>query len=152
MSETITKKNTELCKLKLSTDSKRGFEIFIQSSHAFASLFGAADKRTFKLGGVECVVPRGGNESNIPGVAGFFKTGASDFAYDDRLNLSLLLAKELEKGVTFNFGVFPISEDKINEYISRFKEQIKMIYLTYMKPVSVSITFSTCTVETEDHD
>lgn len=151
MSETVKKNNTELCKLKLSTTPSKGFEIFIQSNHNFSFL---AEKggNTFALGNVKCFKPRGGDGFQLAGVAGYFQTGAMTFESDGRLNLSILLAQDLEKGVTFNFGVFPLAEDKIMDYISKFKEQIKMIYLTYMKPVSVSVTFSTETVETENHD
>ena len=68
------------------------------------------------------------------------------------LNLSMLLARDLKSGVTFNFGVMPIGEEKIAEYLATFKNQVKMIYLSYMKPVSISMVISTETVEREAFD
>ena len=142
---------TELCRLKMSLNTERGFEIHLQSNHNFSFLSNPKDG-IFKLGGVECFIPRNGDGSNLPGVAGYFSLAKDRYELEHYLNLSLLLAKDLQKGVTFNFGCFPISDDKINELASNWKQQVKMLYLSYMKPISVSVMISTETVEVEPHD
>lgn len=141
----------ELCKIKAFVTPERGFEIFLQSPHNF-SIFAANTKDTFKLGNVDCYLPRHGDGSQLNGVNGIFITEKDRFQRDNFFNLALLLARDIDKGVTFNFGVFPISEEKITEYLQNFKQQIKMLYLTYMKPIGISVIINTQTVEVEGHD
>ena len=141
----------ELCKIKALVSPERGFEIYLQSNYSFA-LFASPRDGNFKLGGVECYMPRNGNGGQLNGVNGTFLTEKDRFQHDGYLNLSMLLAKDLAKGVTFNFGVFPISEDKITEYLQNFKQQVKMLFLTYMKPINISVIINTSTVEVENHD
>jgi len=141
----------QLARLKIDVTTERGLEIYLQSQHNF-SILANPKQGTFKLGGVDCMIPLGGDGYQIPGVMGCFRTQKECFQHDGFLNLSMLLARDLQKGVTFNFGLFPINEEKVLEYIQGFKQQTKLIYLTYMKPISVSVTFSTETVELSSDD
>jgi len=146
------KKTLELCKLTISSSPERGFEIFLQSEYDFNKLFAAKGDKTFNLGGVKCGIPRNGDGYQLQGVRGYFNTHSETFEYEGFLNLSLLLAKDIKNGVTFNFGVFPISQEKIQQYAENFKQQVKMIYLTYMKTIKYSVVFNTVTIEEEQHD
>ena len=155
MAENVTAKvngqKTDVCRLKISTTPERGLEIFLQSNHNF-SMFGDAKQGTFKIGGVECVIPRNGNGSQLPGVPGYFYTEKERYQVENYLNLSMLLAKDLKSGVVFSFGVFPISDDKIRELGDNWRTQAKLIYLTYLRPFSVSVVVSTETVERVPED
>ena len=152
--ESITTKKSDgskidLGKINIHVSSERGLQITLQSNRNFRFLTDETDK-TFKLGGVDCFVPRGGNGYQLPGVFGYFRTEKESFQAENYLNLSMLLAKDINKGVTFNFGIFPLSEDKVNELASNFKQQIKMLWATYMREINVSMTFTASIVETEE--
>ncbi len=151
----VTKQNgktNELCKIKLSNDPDNGFQIYVQSNHNFAFLASQGKQETWKFGGIDCLHPRQGSGSQLPGVPGYFDCGKDRFFVEGNMNLSLLLAKNIKDGVTFSFGLLPIGEDKLNEYIQLMKTQVKLIYLTYMRRISVSAPFTTSIIETENFD
>lgn len=111
------------------------------------SVFANKDKGVFKLGGRECFYPKINNDSlSESGVKGLFSTDPY-FMIENQPNLSLLLAKDLKGGVTFNFGAVPIPESKLATYINSFKEQVKTLYHLYLKPVDVSVNITTELVE-----
>lgn len=122
-------------------------EIKLQSSIDW-KMFKRAGKDTIKIGNVECYYPR--NDS-VPGVKGFFYYD-NVFENNDFPNLCLILAKEIEKGVTFVFNSYPISEVRIKNWIQKFNEQIKILYLSYCKPINISISITSEIVEREFHD
>jgi hypothetical protein len=154
-STTITAKHNgarkELCRIHVKASSDEGLKIFLQSNHNFNFLADLGERK-MKIGGVECYVPRNGDGSNIPGVPGVFRCSKTDFFADGQPNLSLLLARKLKEGVTFNFGVFPIGEDKVTEFLQQFKLQVKTLYLTYLKPVNQEMVITTETVERSVED
>lgn len=124
-----------------------GFQIYIQSPMSW-KLFCSPDDRVFTLAGVSCSRPRDERLANINGA---FTTNPN-FEYDGYPNLSILLAKNINSGVTFNFGIFPISNKKVQEWIHNFHEQVKTLYLSYCKPVNTRVIFTTATIEPEIHD
>ena len=150
--ETITSKQNgskmELGRVSIHSCGGRGLEIFFQSNKSFRFLADESEK-TFKLGGVDCYYPRNGNGYNLPGVMGVFRTEKETFLSDGFPNLSFLLARDLAKGVTFSFGTFPLSEEKLKEYAENLKAQIKLLFCTYMRDFTIDMTFSTAIVETE---
>jgi hypothetical protein len=142
---------TELAKMTLSFQPERGFEIYIQSNYSWTQF---ASRDVFTLGGVKCFMPKNGNGMQLQNINGQFRT-EKDWFHDgsnNNLNLSILLAVNIKEGVKFNFGVFPITSDKMDELLINFKNTVKMIYLSYCKPVSKSIIFTTETIENEEHD
>ncbi len=102
----------------------------------------------FKFARVDCSYPK---KETLQGIPGRFYTDTV-LEYDNEPNLSFFLAKNLKEGVTFNFGLFPISDEKLLNWIKKFKIQTKIIYLTYCKPFKVRVRFSSETIESEIHD
>jgi len=123
-----------------------GFQIYIQSNLDW-SFLRDPNKQMNQLGKVQCFYPK---SDHLEGIPGFFV--GNGWEADGYPNLWLLLAKDLPKGVVFSFGLIPVSEDKIVNWVARLKEQIKALYLTHLKPVNMSVTFSTTTVENDSHD
>ena len=150
MSEIVKSNKKVIANTVFSSSAEKGLEIFIQSDINFACL---ADKSAgiMTIGGVKCFIPRAGNGTQIPGVPGYFSTEKTVFQLEGYINLSLLLAEKLKDGVKFNFGTFPISPEKLQEYSTSFKQQIKIFYLTYCKPISVETTITAETIEKESH-
>ena len=136
--------------MEIVSSAENGFQIKLKSSRNFKFLTDSTTEKTFKLGGVECFLPRQGNGYELAGVPGQFRTEKDTFHNNGYLNLSLLLAKDLKDGVIFNFGTFPIADDKIEELAVNFKNQIKMIWATYMRDISIAMEFSATIVETEE--
>lgn len=143
----------KICSLLRATvdRSEAGLQIEV-SSPVDWSAFANKTKGLFKLGGVECYTPKDvSNFLSEIGVKGYFSTHP-DFFYENYPNLTLLLARDIQKGVTFNFGLVPIPDSKIELFLTLLKEQAKTIYLTSMKPVRKTIQIDTTTVESERHD
>lgn len=142
-------KKKNICIIKATNTPEKGLEFYLQSDMNF-QLFANPSDKYFNLGGVKCFFPRNGDASNLNGVNGYFSTGSDKFQVENMLNLSLLLARDLKAGVTFNFGIMPIGEEKIAEYLTHFRNQVKMIYLSYMKPVSIRMDITTQVIEYYD--
>lgn len=123
-----------------------GLRIYLQSPLDW-SLFAADKQALFTLGGVECRVPR---SNKLPNVPGHFRAD-NVFDYDDYPNLCLLLAKNLQEGVWFDFGLMAISDDRLIHWAGNLKCQVKILYLTHLKPVNIEIQFTAATVEKESH-
>ncbi len=155
MSENVTVKekgaSLNLGKIELSRDGKNGFQIYLQSDYDFSFL---ADKsrKTFNLGGCECFYPLNGDGSTLNGVNGYFMTNGSKFQNEGFLNLSLLLAKDLKSGVKFSWGCLPLTEEQLMDYGNNFKVQMKLIYCSYIRRISVKMSFSTSIIECENLD
>jgi hypothetical protein len=150
---TTVKKNgsrISLGSMEILSSAENGFQIKLKSSRNFKFLRDSGNDKTFKLGGVDCYLPRGGNGYELPGVPGQFRTEKDMFHINGYLNLSLLLARDLKDGVVFNFGTFPVSDDKIEELAMNFKNQIKIIWATYMRDISIAMEFSATIVENEE--
>ena len=135
--------------IEILSSAENGFQIKLKSNRNFRFCADPSEK-TFKLGGVECFIPRSGNGYELPGIPGSFRTEKDLFHNNGYLNLSILLAKDLKDGVVFNFGTFPIADDKIEELAINFKNQIKTIWATYMRDISIAMEFSATIVETEE--
>lgn len=129
-------------------NDKMEFELSLKSEISFLSLARKDRNATFKIGGVDCFYAV---KERISGVNGNFYAD-NLMEYNDFPNLNLLLAKGLKEGVVFNFGVFPISDDKIQNFCEQLKNQAKIIYLTYFKPIDITVTVTSSTVENESHD
>lgn len=144
VSKTIDK--CPLIDLKINKNTEEGLRITL-SSPVNWDFLAQKGQSVFKLGGVPCYRPR---QETLRDVNGFFVSD-NVYEYNDYPNLNLLLATGIKNGVTFDFGVFPISESKIRNWAVKFKEQVKMIYLTHAKPVYLHVKISTQTVEDEIH-
>ena len=111
-------------------------------------VFRRTNRDTFRIGNVECYYPK---SDTYPGLKSYFYSD-NVFEYNDYPNLNLILAKEIDKRVTFVFNSFPISDQKIRNWAQRFNEQVKILYLSYCKPIVISFVISSETVEREFHD
>ena len=134
-----------ILKVRVARDCDKGLQIFVQSNLDW-SIFGISDKNskpTFILGGIKCFLPK---ENRLPNVPGCFRTD-NVWEWDDSPNLSLLLAQDIQSGVTFDFGLEPISDDKIAAFIANLKTQAKILYFSYLKPVGVEVSVSMEIVE-----
>jgi hypothetical protein len=140
----------DLLIVEVERNPKTGLQLHVKSPKDW-SLFRSNDGKLSNVGGVACYVPR--NE-RVEGIgASFARTTGYDILYYQGLpNLVILLAKDLNEGVTFNLGMFPIAEEVIKRWGEQLKEQVKSLYLTYCKPFKYRIEFTTVTVEVEQHD
>ena len=110
-------------------------------------LFRRNNKETVNIGGVVCYRPR---NTELEGVDSCFSMEASH-EYNGFPNLTMLLAQDIQKGVTFNFPPMPIVESRVLNWLQKMKEDAKIMYLTYCKPVNVSVVITSETVEREIH-
>lgn len=129
--------------VKVIRNPKHGLQIKLQSAQDWSFLRVGDTTRAFKIGGVLCHMPK---KERIEDVPGYFHPRDS-WEYENYPNLCMLLATELSHGVVFNFGMGIVSEEKILMWIARLKEQVKSLYLIYLKPVKVEVFFTTETVE-----
>jgi hypothetical protein len=132
----------KILKVRVNRDCETGLKVFIQSNLDW-SVFMNKEKGTFLLGGVKCFFPK---ESRLPNIPGQFRTD-NEYEYDDFVNLSLLLAEDINKGVTYDFGILAVSDDKIASWIANLKQQAKILYFSYLKPIGIEVCFSTEMVE-----
>lgn len=141
-------KKSSILSVRVKRDDKLGLQLMVKSSIDWGQFKGDGISN---ISGVACFNPR---DSRAKGVSGYFHRGAGyDVLYYENLpNLIILLAKDINDGVTFNLGMFPISEDSIKKWTAALKEQVKVLYLTYCKPFEIRVEFSTQTVEIEQHD
>jgi hypothetical protein len=136
----------KLLEIRVSRTSAKGLEFFIRSTKEW-SLVGNSDM-TCVIGGVECYYPQNMHVQDCIG-----RFGIDDvFDFGDTPNLTMLLAKNIKEGVTFNFGKYPISEEKIKNWLQTFKEQAKCLYFTYIKDIDISVIFTTNLVENDRQD
>ena len=134
----------KLIEIKIQRTSKDGLQIFLKSDLEW-SIFSNTE-RSCKIGGIFCYYPKQEQIEDCPG-----KFGVDDmFDYGgDFPNLTILLAKNIKEGATFNFGKYPVSQDRIGYWLQKFKEQTKIIYFTYFKEFDISMVFTTSIVENE---
>lgn len=123
-----------------------GIEIQIQSNVDWGFL--GNPKRKFNLAGVECAAPMSLQQE---GVNSYFSPDQT-FSYEGMPNLTMLLATNIRSGVKFVFPTMPISDEKIKMWTENFKEDVKILYLTFCKPVDISVEINSRTVEREIHD
>ncbi len=122
-----------------------GLRITLQSPIDFKIL---KRPQKFTLGNVTCFNPR---QEQVDGIDSFFST-AQSYEVNGMPNLTMLLAENLKSGVTFVFPPMPISDKKIREWIEQFREDAKILFLTYVKPVDYSVVITSQTIERETHD
>ena len=138
-----------VCKIRFYRDNEVGLQIELQSNTNWHFLSNK-DDATIKIGGVKCFKPK---QQEIEGVPGYFWS-QNVFEYGGFPNLNILLAENLNNNevVTFKFGFLPISNEKTVDWIKKFKEQVKILYLTYCKPINHTIEINSKTIENETHD
>ena len=136
----------------LSVEVKRNqegwLEIKLQSPIDWKVFKRTTSRDILRIGNIECYYPK---SDTYPGLKSYFYND-NVFEYNDYPNLNLLLAKEIDKGVTFVFNTFPVSDQKIRTWLQRFNEQIKILYLSYCKPINISLVITSETIEREMHD
>lgn len=144
---TISKAGKKILDLEINRDPEKGLVIKITSPISWKALR-HKNNRSITIGGVKCFYPA---VDRIDGAAARF-VADNVYEYDSQPNMALLLAENLSNGVTFNFGLFPISEDKIKDWVNKFKQEAKLVYLTCIKAYSVRLVITSKTIETENHD
>lgn len=132
-----------LLRVNIKKDPNRGLLIHMQSPIEWKMLKDLSKDGTYNFGKVRCHFPLKDSLDDIPG---YFRRDAG-YEFGDYPNLTLLLAERLKDGVTFEFGLFPITDEKINAWSASFKEQVMAIYCNYLKPAEWDMTFTTHMVE-----
>lgn len=138
----------DLLRVKIKRNTQTELEIFVQSHPSYWKFMRRDDQTTFKLAGIVCYKPK---MDRFQGVNGFCYLD-SIHEVQDYPNLALLLAKDIEQGVKFNFGPFPISRERLKDWISKFETQVKMLYFQYSKPQEYSLDITTELVQKERMD
>lgn len=149
INETKSVSGVKLLDLQVQRNADSRLRITLQSSPELWAFLRHESGQKINIGGVKCFRPK---NDQLQGVRGYFIPDGNVFETEEGPNLNLLLAVDIDKGITFDFGQFPISESRMRDWIAKFKEQVKIIYLTYIKPIDVRVTFNTQTVESEFHD
>src|SRR5579864_4810531 len=134
----------KIINVRISRDDD-GMRIFMQSPVDWKIM---KREKKFTLGGVTCFQP---NMEQVEGLESFFST-EQYFEYNGLPNLTMLLAEKIKEGVTFSFPPYPISENKIKRWAEQFKQDAKVLFLTYVKPVDFSVIITSTTIERENHD
>ena len=137
----------KILSIEVRRNSEGWFEVKLQSPIDW-KMFRRMNRDTVKIGNIDCYYPKA---ETYPGLKAYFYYD-NVFEYNDYPNLNLILAKEIEKGVTFVFNSFPVSDQKIRNWLQKFNEQVKILYLSYCKPINISLVISSETVEREFHD
>lgn len=130
--------------VEIKRDKEGGLRITLQSDPNLWSFMRRDDNETYNFAGVKCFYPKA---HNLQGVNAFFMDGDHSYEFENYPNLAMLLAAEIGTGVTFSFGAFPVSEQRLQEWVRLLKEQVKIIYLSYVKPVDVVVEINAQTVE-----
>lgn len=138
----------EILSLEFIRNNTQGLQIKVKSPIDF-SFLAKNNQDTFNFQGVHCFYAR---NREIQGIYGGFLTEAGYFNYGEYPNLQLLLARGLKDGVIFNFGLVPLHDSAIDPWIQKFKEQVKMIYFGYIKPVHICAKFTSQIVENDISD
>ncbi|MEK6878428.1 MAG: hypothetical protein AABY22_02410 [Nanoarchaeota archaeon] len=134
-----------LLEITVSRDSQ-GLKIYLKSIQNWGA-FIQENSGEVEIGKVKCFLSKTGG---VEGVPGYFI--ASDvFEYNEYPNMNMLLAKNINNGVKFDFWAFPMSENKVKDWIDKFKKQTKILYLTYCKKLNITTIITTHTVEEENH-
>lgn len=126
--------------------SKDGdFKIHLKSPIDWSTLRLKGDNRSLTVGGVSCYRPY---QERLPGINSCFHSDY--FEYENYPNMLMLLAKGLDEGVSFNFGMIPVSNEKIKDWAEKFKMEAKKLYIAYVKPFSLKLTITSAIVEREE--
>lgn len=134
--------------VEIKRDKEGGLQITLQSDPRLWSFMKRDDETTYNFAGVTCFLPK---SANLQGVHAYFMSDDPRYEVENYPNLAMLLAVDIGNGVTFNFGAFPVSEQKLQEWVRLLKEQVKIIYLSYIKPVDMVVDITANTVERDIH-
>jgi hypothetical protein len=107
------------------------------------------DESLCTIAGVKCYRPK--QDIMLNDIRGRFVID-SVHEYDEYPNLMLIMAKDIETGVTFDFGNVPMSESRCYSWADNLKYQLTTLYLAYVKPVNIKATFTTQIVEKKSFD
>src|ERR1017187_5624911 len=121
----------QILKASIKRNNIVGLQIELQSCEDWSFL---SDKHMRTIGNIPCYFPA---QETLDGVKGYF-VASNVHIYNNLPNLQLLLARDIKNGVKFNFGMIPMSDSKVLEWLALFKEQVKVLYLTYLKPYGAS--------------
>jgi hypothetical protein len=133
-------------KIRAVRHPKEGLNLIMNSSVDF-DIFKRRDGKKITIGGVSCVLPR---QQDYPGIECPFVSD-SNWEFDGVPNLTLILAEGIREGVTFSLGVFPISEEKITNYLQKMKESVSRLYLGHCKELDVTCNITFETIQREIH-
>lgn len=133
--------------VRIIRNGRVGLQIYLQSKLDWSMFRSKQNEQTKNIGKVPCYYPEKDHYPEIPGAF-----AGDGWEFEDYPNLWMLLARDLDKGVTFNFGLIPVSGEKLTVWVAKLKEQVKAMYLTFMKDVDTTVYFTTETVERSQED
>lgn len=137
-----------LLRLRITKDAEKGLLVYAQSDVDFRLLRSPNNNKT-KLANIQCFYPY--TTERLEGLRAYFYPCKDQycFTYGDYPNLMILLAEDLKNGVTFEMGLFPISQENIDSWVNQLKEEVKILYHLYLKPTDVNVEISTSVIEKE---
>lgn len=100
----------------------------------------------FGIGGITCNRPR---LDRIEETDSCFSM-ENNYEFDNKPNLSMLLAQQIKDGVTFNFAPIPISDVKVKAWIQQMKDDAKILYIKYAKPLDIEVEITSHVIEREN--
>ena len=137
-----------ILEIRVKRNDASELEIHLKSSRNWKFLAHKTEVRPIKIGGVDCWYPA---KDRLSGVNGMFYA-ENVMVVQEKINLNLLLAKDIQTTSKFNFGALPISETTLNNLINDFKLSVKAIFLEFMKPIDIRVCFTTQSVERSQED
>lgn len=136
-----------LISVKITRDKDGGLSITLTGDSTLWKPF-RRDDETYTFAGQKCFYPA---QMELRGVRGMFDLENQAYESNGFPNLAMLLACDMDNGATFNFGAFPVSEQKLYEWTNLLKQQVKCIFCAYIKPVNVEMEVTCATIEVESH-
>ena len=144
---TITKVETEIIKpgtakkiaeLKITRDSG-GVNVFLKTNIDFSFLYYDPQEGAYeRFAGVECFRAK---TDTINDIDGYFNARSRGLMYSEIVNMTFLMAKELENGKTFKFKT-PISTNTIKQFAICFKKSLTDLFIKYLKQINISIVIT----------
>lgn len=142
-------KEKEIClEARILRDGKTGeIMVSVKSPKNWSAIYDKS-QRTIVWAGIECYLPQ---TSGLFGLRSKFSPDYHDMWYNDYPNLMVLLAKDINNGVTFKFGAFPVAQERMEDWARLLKEEAKIIFLSYLKPFDIIVKITCETIENEIH-
>lgn len=124
-------KKVELASIRV--DNTNGCKLVVKSSFPWIDRLCKRDNRTERaFCGATIIEPLAGRLDEIN-----FNTGDRELPRD-RTNLAVLLAKDLNSGVSFDLP--PMSNTALSNLCEQYKKDIGILYQEYLRPISCSHT------------
>jgi hypothetical protein len=145
----ITPSKTDILKITLRRDMTTGrIMMRLQGNpDTFKPLRSDAETNQFWFLGDEKLNTYYCRRDSIAGMR-FNTSSYVNFDTTSSMNGSMLLSPQLAGGVEYPVTDGPIDDDAVVDFRNRFKDAVRSLYKSYLRPLSLTVTISTVETET----